>query len=321
MNGAFAHWFIVPEPIVRLGLCLKVTAIMSIARVVAWRMREAAAADRHRVWVAAIASALALVLGGPLAPRLPVRLPLAVVPPGFSTAAPMASFVPRLHATTLVALLRIGSTLWLAGALAILLRTAAGHVRAHHLVRRALPLGPRAVRGLEMRVPVRISAAIDAPVTCGVFRPVIILPERAMRWSTGRLRAVLEHERAHVERRDPLRLAVAQIVAVLFWFDPQVAFAVRQLRWEAERACDDRVLLAGCPARTYARHLLEIARACPRAPAFGVGMAGHGDLARRVAAVLDPRQPRVGGDARAAWLALTVWLTALVPLTGMRTHL
>ena len=62
--------------------------------------------------------------------------------------------------------------------------------------------------GAEVRI-----GDVSTPLTCGVLRPLILLPANARDWDEPRLRAVLLHESAHVRRRDCLAKYVAQGVA------------------------------------------------------------------------------------------------------------
>ena len=85
------------------------------------------------------------------------------------------------------------------------------------------------------------------PIACGVIRPTVVLPAAADDWPDDRVRVVLLHELAHVRRRDCLTQAVADAACAVFWFNPLAWMAVRELRRERERACDDMVLAAGTP--------------------------------------------------------------------------
>ena len=79
----------------------------------------------------------------------------------------------------------------------------------------------------------------------GFFRPTILLPADASNWQEERLRAVLLHELAHIQRNDWESQLIAQVMCAVYWFNPLVWFAARRMRVEAERACDDHVLNAG----------------------------------------------------------------------------
>lgn len=138
-----------------------------------------------------------------------------------------------------------------------------------------LLLSIRAVHGLPAREVRRIGRVrirvgdVPTPMTWGVLRPVIVLPESAQ----GE-KAILRHELAHVRRGDALVLVLAEITKALQWFNPLVWLAVRRLRAESERACDDAVVASGIAPAELADQLLRA----------GVG--------RRVLALLDPRVRR-----------------------------
>jgi hypothetical protein len=144
-------------------------------------------------------------------------------------------------------------------------------------------------------------------MTWGTLHPTVLVPAAADGWSAERRRVVLLHELAHVARRDCLAQMVAALACALYWIHPGVWYAARRMRVERELACDDRVLAAGTRARSYAAHLLEVARAFR--PAGGVSpvavsMARPSHLEGRMLAVLDAvRSRRTPSRAVCAGLA------------------
>ena len=88
--------------------------------------------------------------------------------------------------------------------------------------------------------------------------PVVLLPDESDRWRTERLRMVLIHELAHVQRWDCLVQLLAHLARALFWFHPLAWLAVSRLRVEQELACDDVVLASGASAPDYAEHLVVV---------------------------------------------------------------
>jgi soluble lytic murein transglycosylase-like protein len=148
------------------------------------------------------------------------------------------------------------SLLWLAGIAVMAVRLATS-VRAVYSIRsREVRIG---------RVSIRV-ADVPTAMTWGVLRPVIVLPELD--------RTILRHELAHVRRGDALVLVFAEITKALQWFNPLVWLAVKRLRAESERACDDAVVASGIAPAEVADRLVRA----------GVG--------RRVLALLDPRVNR-----------------------------
>ena len=108
-------------------------------------------------------------------------------------------------------------------------------------------------------------------MTWGLLRPVIVLPAEAGGWPASERRHALLHERSHVDRGDWAIQLMTRLVCAVYWFHPLVWLAARRLFLEAERACDDRVLLAGARSTDYAKQLLQLARgfAKPQADPFG----------------------------------------------------
>jgi hypothetical protein len=129
----------------------------------------------------------------------------------------------------------------------------ADRVRAWYRVRRVLaPLASQTPRPgdvfwgaaeaawLDPR-RVRVVSGLPNPAfTAGWLRPVVyVARELAQRLPFAELAAVLAHERAHVQRRDPLRLSAVRFLArTLFWL-PALSRLADDLADEAEVLADD----------------------------------------------------------------------------------
>jgi Tol biopolymer transport system component len=157
-------------------------------------------------------------------------------------------------------------------------------------------------------------------MTWGLRHPTILLPTDAASWPEERRRVVLLHELAHIQRADCLTQLLAQTACALYWFNPLTWLAARQLRVERERACDDRVLIAGARASEYAQHLLEIARGARRASCASlaaVAMARPSQLEGRLLAVLDGNRSRRAVSRLAALVAVVGGCGAVLPLAAL----
>ena len=197
----------------------------------------------------------------------------------------------------------LGFVVWAAGIFLVLLSITIGQLRLHQFSRRAqavhdadwTTLLQEAGETLQLRRAVKLlqSAESVMPLTWGWWRPVVLLPAEADHWSLERGRIVLLHELAHVKRWDCLTQLGAKSVCALFWFNPLVWLAARQMRVERERACDDLVLNSGCKASDYAGHLVDIAQSFRRIPQVAaIAMARPSGLEQRVEAILDGRRNR-----------------------------
>jgi beta-lactamase regulating signal transducer with metallopeptidase domain/HEAT repeat protein len=221
--------------------------------------------------------------------------------------------------------------LWMTGALLILLRLLIGTASVWWMAQRARKITDgewaRLTESLASKVglgrPVTLlkSRRITMPVTCGLVRSAILLPADADDWPDERRHVVLLHELAHVKRRDCLTQMLAQIACALYWFNPLIWAAARQLRMERERACDDQVLDAGTKASDYADHLLDLARSFRAASCSSlaaVAIARRSQLEGRLLAILDPNLSRRGLNPFASLSVGLIVAVIVLPLAAIR---
>lgn len=305
-------------------------------------LRRRSAALRHWVLAATIAAA---ALGTPLAWALP-DWPVAAVPTPavfrFEPAAPMPAVVEtapaaapaqtpdRAVAPIAPSPLPPFGVIWMLGFVAGLVSLVAQIVRLARISARAtLVTDERWTRivadmaaryGLGRTVPILQTESSDLLATWGLFRPRILVPAGAARWTDERIRVVVCHELAHVQRRDWAVQIAADVVRRTYWFQPLMWLACREMRRESEHACDDVVLAAGVEAQAYAGHLLQLARAGRTdykwAPA--VPMARRSTLERRIIAMLNSARNRRALSQRS--LVATTILLAAVTLTSAALH-
>lgn len=133
-----------------------------------------------------------------------------------------------------------------------------------------------------------------SPMTWGLLRPKIALPQDSAEWDEIQLRSVVLHEDAHIRRADWAVSMGYQVVTALYWFNPLV-WALRSLyEKDSEQAADDWVLSQGMEAPAYAERLLMIAKSVSsggvRLPV--VTVLGPSDLKGRLQSILDARVSR-----------------------------
>lgn len=319
----------------------KATVLLSAACGAGVLLRTRPASLRHFVWTAAFAALVGLPVAMLVTPKWtpPVRgsVHSAFVAPAAKNvqAAPVRTgrvlgsgqTVPPDPPRTPAMLLLV----WLAGCMAAASRFLIGAARTSWMVRSAAPAryaqgtleDLRSSLGLGRRVRVLESTEAQMPLTWGILRPVVVLPDDAPGWPEARLRTVLLHELVHVRRLDLLAQAVAQAACCLDWFHPLAWVALRQLRKERELACDDAVLLGGVAAHDYAGHLLDLVRAlaAKRSPwADAPAMAESSDLESRVRALLDRGRSRRPLSRRAAIAVAALVVAVLLPLSAIRAQ-
>ncbi len=315
-------------------LALRSSVVLAAGLLLGVLFRRRSAALRHSVLAAGIFGSVVVMPLRIAGPAMPLSLPSAA---SFSAPAHGAQAV-RVDATNAVDafpgnpakrwmspwMIWFVGFGWTAGLLV------AGVVRYRRVARRAeraadgrwteIAREIAASRRITQRFELLQTDTADVLATTGVVRHRILLPVHARDWPEARLRAVLSHELAHIQRCDWLIQITTEIIRTLLWFNPLVWIACTRLRREAEQACDDIVLAEGVSARDYAEHLLALARLCRRpgsrwAPA--VPMAHPSTLERRITAMLNPRLDRTAVSRRvfatfAALLAVVTMTVAAV---------
>lgn len=152
---------------------------------------------------------------------------------------------------------------------------------------------------------------IKTAMTWGFVQPRIVIPASSQSWPQDRMASVLQHEMAHIVRRDWAVQQLAYIAVCFLWYNPLAWMVLKQLLLEAERAADDMVLQRGISPADYAQHLLDCARNMTRKQQTsyaGVHATKNGNLETRLRYILDP-ECRLKAQASlpiAASLALAV---------------
>jgi TonB family protein len=305
--------------------------VLAAAFAAAAGLRRASAAVRHFVWTVALAAMVVLPAALLVAPKWSWRAAreeraetVVVAPQRVEPIAESAG--GKTGATTTPTDWVVG--LWVLGCAVVGARFLLGAGRASWMAPRAAEARHAGAmleelrRALGIRRPVRALESADAsmPLTWGILRPVVLLPEGAGQWPSARLRTVLLHELAHVERLDVLAQAIAQAACCLYWFHPLAWMAARQLRKERERACDDVVLSRGVAAPDYAGHLMDLVRALAATRARwedAPAMAEASDLESRVRALLDGTRSRHSLSRRAAIAIASAALAVLLPVVAI----
>lgn len=136
------------------------------------------------------------------------------------------------------------------------------HFRSRRVFHEAVPCTDRAVlqtvkSGSKRQIRVRVSDRIIAPLTCGLFRPTILLP-KTMTETGEELELILAHELTHIRRGDLFYKLLLVGAVSLGWLNPLAWVMLILANRDLEFACDEAVLKK-YPARRaeYARMLIR----------------------------------------------------------------
>ena len=184
---------------------------------------------------------------------------------------------------------------WFLGVLLLSLRTAGGLFLIERMRRKEIkPVGGNLYErclalqrrmGLDRAIQYCECHRLDAPAVLGWFRPVVLLPVRALTGLTGeQIEAVIAHELAHIRRLDCF-VNLFQIAAeTLLFYHPAVWWVSQRIRAERENCCDDEAIFLCGDALNYAR-ALTLMEEWRTAPALMMA-ANRSPLAQRVVRLL-----------------------------------
>lgn len=143
--------------------------------------------------------------------------------------------------------------IWLLGIFAMLLFMLKSYFRLRRIEHSALPLQNEEVRRLfadckkELHIHKEISiystAYIKSPFTVGFVHPRIYLPIHFISdYNESDCRFMLLHELQHYKHGDALVNGIMNLVNIVYWFNPLIWYALKEMRNDREIACDSSVL-------------------------------------------------------------------------------
>ncbi len=199
---------------------------------------------------------------------------------------------------------------WFLGVLLLSLRTAGGLILLERMRRKEIkPVGAELYErclalqrrmGLDRVIRYCECHRLDAPAVLGWFRPVVLLPVRALTGLTEeQIEAVIAHELAHIRRFDCFVNLFQIATETLLFYHPAVWWVSQRIRAEREHCCDDEAIAICGDAVNYAR-ALTLMEEWRTAPALMMA-ANRSPLAERVVRLLG--WDRAAGRIRVAGLA------------------
>lgn len=178
--------------------------------------------------------------------------------------------------------------LYRVGVLLFLLRYGFSYLRLRLALGKGRPVGNDRIRAVAEKYELPVCPAVEVPglstaFICGVFRPVLALPEG---WETEE--KVLLHELLHLKYKDAAWGWVIALLRCLHWCNPLLWLCADRAGNDLEALCDQRVLerLEGEERRDYGRILLAMAgERYARAPGTSSVANGGRNIRRRVEAI------------------------------------
>lgn len=179
-----------------------------------------------------------------------------VLPVSIPAAASVCALFPRLNRPSVTArvvasvpmLPDAARMVWLAGMAVAAAAFAAGYgivyrrYRCAAIVRGGFTEEWMQEQKIRRSVRIRRSEQTVSPLTYGILRPTILLPEGLENRRSEQLTCILTHEMTHIRRFDMLRKIAAAAVLCVHWFNPAVWVLFRLYNRDMELACDEAVV-------------------------------------------------------------------------------
>jgi len=158
------------------------------------------------------------------------------------------------------------------------------------------------------RAEIRYVANLRQPVTFGIRRPLVLLPETLRGQSAHVQRAVLSHELLHVQRGDWMWLLAEEALRAVLWFHPGIWWLISRVQLTREEVVDELAVRATGGRRAYVEALAAFADESRLVPAAAFARRRH--LFRRM--TLIAREARMSSRR----VVLSCAVMALVIGTG-----
>jgi beta-lactamase regulating signal transducer with metallopeptidase domain len=320
-----------------LNAVWQIAVIAALASLGAWLLRRSAMRYQHWLWVAAlclsllvpVVTALRTVPSGSV-PTVQTQVINSIVTqeaiPFQSPSTTVSTWSFQLNRSPVLALAIVYVVFLLYGSFRLAqawritrkIRNAAVALGGDEAVEAIVRECAKRVNLKNKSVVVCRSATLAVPVTIGLFRPVIILPDSLLReGDNDLLTSAIGHEFIHVARHDYVLNFVYELLYLPVSFHPAAALLRRRIKQTRELCCDELVAERILNAETYARSLVALAGSAPRLRRLSVtttvGIADADILEARIMSLLS--KPKMNRRWKRL-LLLGVSLLLVVPSLG-----
>ena len=197
-------------------------------------------------------------------------------------------------------------TLWILGIIIMIILAIRSALFLHSLKKSASPLEDQDVQKLYRRclndtnitksIPVYSAAYLKSPVIAGFWKPCIFLPVHLISDKNETdIRYMLLHELQHYKHKDGFINYLINLAGMIYWFNPFVWYALKEMRGDREIACDSSVLnlLKSDDYVTYGNTLINFAEKISLTPfPFSSGIGGNmKQMKRRIINIASYEKP------------------------------
>ena len=243
----------------------------------------------------------------------------------------MNEFTISVNSSTPTIIRCILLCVWIAGMFVMFVLALKSSLQLRSLKQSALPLQNATIYKLykqclsEMKltrtnIPIYSTAFLKTPIITGIFKPGIYMPIHLISdHQETDVRYILLHELQHYKHKDSLANYLMFLTAILYWFNPIVWYALKEMRNDREIACDTSVLkmLDECDYEKYGNTLINFAEKISSSPfPFAAGLGGNiKQIKRRIISIASYKNPSFHKKAIGiiAFMLITAGIISFTP--------
>jgi len=225
------------------------------------------------------------------------------------------------------------SVTWLAGIFAVITATISAFHRLCRIKRSSLPLQNWEVSrlyqhcleetGIRRDIPVYSNAFLKSPIIVGIIRPSIYLPIHLISdYNETEMRYILLHELQHYRHHDAAANYLMILAEAVYWFNPLIRYALKEMRNDREIACDASVLamLDENAYEEYGKALINFAEKVSLALfPFTAGLGSSmGQMKRRIISIASYEKPTLAKRLKSitAFTLISMLLLGFAPFVS-----
>ena len=200
------------------------------------------------------------------------------------------------------------------------------HLRNRKRYAEALPLSDERINaliksyGLKRNISVKYSDRISAPITYGVFKPIIILPKACLETDFEKLQCIISHEIAHIRHFDIVYKWIITAITCAYWYNPFIWIMFVLSDKDIETACDrEAIELCGCSKDDYSNLLISLEeKRCTDILARGFTA---GAIKKRIKSIMKAKKSGVFSCVLAVIMSVASFTVFTSAHTGLNTGL
>ncbi|MEO3945419.1 M56 family metallopeptidase [Gorillibacterium sp. CAU 1737] len=203
--------------------------------------------------------------------------------------------------------------IWLVGVCACAIFFLVAYIKCRREYQTSLPVedafADRWLREHPLRRPVQIrqSDRIKAPLTYGVFHPVILMPKNTNWADEEKLRYILMHEFVHIRNFDTLKKLLLTTAGCVHWFNPFVWMMVGLANRDIEHSCDEAVVRSfGQTMKSFYATVLVNMEEAKSGPSPLSSHFSKNAIEERIVSIMKGKKPSLPGILLALTLAVGI---------------